>query len=266
MLPFFRKIRWRLASENQLFKYSRYAVGEIVLVVVGILIALQINNWNEDRIRKENISTYMKKMIGDLNYDIRFLSIWGNANRFRYNSSQHLLVLSGQKPTKQGYSLDATEFVFPNLWNKPIPIDFDADFVNVAFIQTLISGNMNPNSFTIDELQNNGLFSHIKNDSLKASIFEYYAEYERRLGSVEDSNAKKYRDDWVDSLTENGYNAEEISDLKGALNWLKNDQVATARLKNLIFNAQWRYRSADVLIEEANKLIEMINRYELKDE
>ena len=46
MLPFFRKIRWRFAANNQFFKYSRYAIGEIVLVVIGILIALQINNWN----------------------------------------------------------------------------------------------------------------------------------------------------------------------------------------------------------------------------
>ena len=49
MLPFFRKIRWRLSADNQFFKYTRYAIGEIVLVVIGILIALQINNWNEDR-------------------------------------------------------------------------------------------------------------------------------------------------------------------------------------------------------------------------
>ena len=49
MLPFFRKIRYHLAKDNQFFKYSRYAIGEIVLVVAGILIALQINNWNEDR-------------------------------------------------------------------------------------------------------------------------------------------------------------------------------------------------------------------------
>ncbi len=56
MLPFFRKIRWRLVQDNppagragKFLKYSRYAIGEIVLVVIGILIALQINNWNEDR-------------------------------------------------------------------------------------------------------------------------------------------------------------------------------------------------------------------------
>ena len=57
MIPFFRKIRWRLAANNQFFKYSRYAIGEILLVVVGILIALQINNWNEfkkDRVIEQN--------------------------------------------------------------------------------------------------------------------------------------------------------------------------------------------------------------------
>jgi hypothetical protein len=49
MIPFFRKIRKTLADDNKPLKYFRYAIGEIVLVVFGILIALQINNWNEIR-------------------------------------------------------------------------------------------------------------------------------------------------------------------------------------------------------------------------
>ncbi len=49
MIKFFRNIRQRLLSENKLSKYLLYAIGEIVLVVIGILIALQINNWNEGR-------------------------------------------------------------------------------------------------------------------------------------------------------------------------------------------------------------------------
>ncbi len=53
MIPFFRKIRKKLADNNQFFRYSRYAVGEIVLVVIGILIALYINNWNEKRKKRE---------------------------------------------------------------------------------------------------------------------------------------------------------------------------------------------------------------------
>ena len=49
MIKFFRKIRQNLLSEGKTGKYFKYAIGEIVLVVIGILIALQINNWNESR-------------------------------------------------------------------------------------------------------------------------------------------------------------------------------------------------------------------------
>ena len=52
MIKFFRKIRRQLVSENKFSKYLIYAIGEIVLVVIGIFIALQLNNWNE--IRKES--------------------------------------------------------------------------------------------------------------------------------------------------------------------------------------------------------------------
>ena len=66
MLPFFRKIRWRLAANNQFFKYSRYAIGEIVLVVVGILIALYINNWNEERKGRKIGTALLKNLTSDL--------------------------------------------------------------------------------------------------------------------------------------------------------------------------------------------------------
>ena len=46
MIPVFRKIRKKMADDNKPFHYARYAVGEIALVVIGILIDLQINNWN----------------------------------------------------------------------------------------------------------------------------------------------------------------------------------------------------------------------------
>ena len=49
MIKFFRKIRQRLLTENKFIKYLIYAIGEILLVVIGILIALQVNNWNEER-------------------------------------------------------------------------------------------------------------------------------------------------------------------------------------------------------------------------
>jgi len=49
MIKFFRKMRYDLIEKNKTGKYLKYAIGEIILVVIGILIALQINNWNERR-------------------------------------------------------------------------------------------------------------------------------------------------------------------------------------------------------------------------
>jgi len=49
MIKFFRKIRQKMLTENKFSKYLFYAAGEVILVVIGILIALQINNWNEQR-------------------------------------------------------------------------------------------------------------------------------------------------------------------------------------------------------------------------
>ncbi len=54
MIKFFRKIRQNLLAENQMGKYMKYAIGEILLVMVGILLALQVSNWNSDR--KDRIS------------------------------------------------------------------------------------------------------------------------------------------------------------------------------------------------------------------
>ncbi|MBT8298078.1 MAG: hypothetical protein KJO52_07070 [Maribacter sp.] len=69
MINFFRKIRRKLADDNQFFKYSRYAIGEIVLVVIGILLALQINNWNEDYKESQAIKNVLYEIREDLIQD-----------------------------------------------------------------------------------------------------------------------------------------------------------------------------------------------------
>ncbi|MBT8323911.1 MAG: hypothetical protein KJO96_01335, partial [Winogradskyella sp.] len=50
MIKFFRHIRYKLMEQNKTGRYFKYAIGEIILVVIGILIALQINNWNQHRL------------------------------------------------------------------------------------------------------------------------------------------------------------------------------------------------------------------------
>lgn len=69
MIKFFRKIRHRLLAEKKLSKYLLYAIGEIVLVVIGILIALQINNWNLERQFRKKERAYLQEIQNNLRQD-----------------------------------------------------------------------------------------------------------------------------------------------------------------------------------------------------
>lgn len=73
MIHFFRKIRRKLLTNNRLGKYLFYAFGEIILVVIGILIALQINNWNEQRKVDNTAKILANSLVQDLDKDISFL-------------------------------------------------------------------------------------------------------------------------------------------------------------------------------------------------
>ena len=81
MIKFFRKIRQNLLMENKTGKYFKYAIGEIILVVIGILIALQINNWNENRKKEALKDEYKIALINDYTND----TIQVNAGLLRNN-------------------------------------------------------------------------------------------------------------------------------------------------------------------------------------
>ncbi|EDP71548.1 hypothetical protein FBALC1_03652 [Flavobacteriales bacterium ALC-1] len=92
MINFFRRVRQRLFTENKFSKYLIYAIGEIILVVIGILLALQINNWNEHRKTRLTESTELNKLLGDLKLDsiafdsnIKVLSEINNLHQQLYN-------------------------------------------------------------------------------------------------------------------------------------------------------------------------------------
>ena len=71
MIKFFRKIRQNQVMENKTSKYFKYAIGEIILVVIGILIALSINNWNEQRKINAQVEELFAKSYSELAYNIK---------------------------------------------------------------------------------------------------------------------------------------------------------------------------------------------------
>jgi len=92
MLRFFSKMRYKLAAENRVARYMRYAIGEILLVVIGIVIALQINNWNED----EKAHRYEVKMLTEsrtaLIHDLSFFNYLANKRLAKTDSFNTTLL------------------------------------------------------------------------------------------------------------------------------------------------------------------------------
>jgi len=91
MIPFFRKLRKQLANDNKPLKYLRYAIGEIVLVVIGILIALSINNWNEQRKARKVETNILMELLATVQSDLEFQNYIKNI-RIASNASAQLLI------------------------------------------------------------------------------------------------------------------------------------------------------------------------------
>ncbi|PWG06467.1 DUF6090 family protein [Polaribacter aquimarinus] len=99
MIKFFRKIRQNLLMENKTSKYFKYAIGEIVLVVIGILIALQINNNNE--VKKDRVFEIkmLKEVRKEIIKDTFYFNMLSKRTKTASNGAQNLINLIIQKKT-----------------------------------------------------------------------------------------------------------------------------------------------------------------------
>ncbi|MDT0554104.1 DUF6090 family protein [Urechidicola vernalis] len=91
MIKFFRKIRHQLLNEGKTSKYFKYAIGEIALVVIGILIALGINNWNQHRLDRQKAVGYLKSLAEDLKSDTIQYNI--NLKNYKTDFANNSVVL-----------------------------------------------------------------------------------------------------------------------------------------------------------------------------
>ncbi|NRD24495.1 hypothetical protein HNV10_14645 [Winogradskyella litoriviva] len=128
MIKFFRKIRYNLLEKGKTSKYFKYAIGEIFLVVIGILIALQINNWNQKRLQKLTLSNYYERMHEELESSRNELDnlIFGIDSLVILNTKTLEILNSNNKdslPTLQK-TLGALGTAWGNNFNYPIVQEF----------------------------------------------------------------------------------------------------------------------------------------------
>lgn len=101
MVRFFRKIRQNLLSKSELSKYLFYAVGEIILVVIGILIALQINTWNQTKVDIKNEEKFLFEIKENLAEDLQKIDTLLLANKRKLisiDTAYHFLSLIDTQP------------------------------------------------------------------------------------------------------------------------------------------------------------------------
>jgi len=99
MIKFFRKIRQNLLMENKNGKYFKYAIGEIVLVVIGILVALQINNWNQTRLDRSFEVTMLSEIKSSLESDLNYYEDFKSRVERKSQGIQELLTMIASNKT-----------------------------------------------------------------------------------------------------------------------------------------------------------------------
>jgi hypothetical protein len=179
MIKFFRNVRQKLIKEgktaNPAFTkasagtYLKYAIGEIFLVVVGILIALQINNWNETRKYNNLKKVYINRLIDDLKQD----TLQANVLVDDLNNRQRIIetVINDLDTAKDGnFSIPAIENYFKIGWNM---LDFT------------------PSASTYSDLSQTGNMNVFRNSELTDRIKNYYVFIEDAFKS---QNINK---DWI---------------------------------------------------------------------
>lgn len=165
MIRLFGSSRQNLLKENRFIRYLLYAIGEIILVVIGILIALQVNNWNSARIDKQKESVYLKNIERDLR--------------------EQLLSIRSQME----YEFSIIQLAKPLIINYKEHREFKVDSSFTASVGRL-TGRMTfvRNNPTYIELLSSGNIDIISHDSLKNELINYYQQMERMEQIINKNN------------------------------------------------------------------------------
>ena len=129
-------------EKNKTGKYVKYAIGEIILVMIGILLALQVNNWNENRKNKISESEYYCKILADFELDRQNIAELYKASEYKIETSKRLLLDLERKDKTKSYLIN-------------------------NYLQALRTNAFVPSKVTITDIISSGNLNLLTNVSLK---------------------------------------------------------------------------------------------------
>lgn len=159
MLKFLRHIRQTSLSENKLSKYLLYAVGEIILVVIGILIAIQVNNYNEKKKERIKEKAFLREINLDFKSNKEQLDSIMEYNKVSLHAARRLQeILKKFDPTNPEVTAANKKF---------------AD--SIGYYNNLVWRNksFNPKNGTVEALLNSSSFDLITNDTLRRNLISW---------------------------------------------------------------------------------------------
>ena len=247
MINFFRKIRQSLLAENKFSKYLLYAVGEILLVVIGILIALQINNWNQINKNKTEESKLLYSFQEEFSRNNENIIKINNHYAGITKSSRNLMNLIGKSSSQ----------------------------INAANVDSLLAIAINihnflPSNYVLDDMVSTGKLELISSEKLRVLLYEWNQE----LGQKENNYQMLYKYFMeelipylskhasiknIDFYTENGFISDTSNLNHNSINMFQ-DIVFENHLDNYYYTVSSFKESLIKLEDITNKiLIETIN-------
>lgn len=232
MIKFFRKVRQKLLSENKLNKYLLYAFGEIILVVIGILIALQINNWNQNRLEKLKSVDYHKRIVEDLDLNIQTFT-WDSTRSSNMTKRMIKSLKSLEKPKISKGEMDTLDYSLRNYFQ----------FVRI-----------NTNLNTYDEIKSSGDIGLIYNKDLRKSINSYLT-YLSAIGKIYDGLSEQVNErTFLDPYIKQEVSIDAKTKIIFDFDQIRKDKLVINTLSRYAHNWSTKREFATSLIEQSKKL------------
>ena len=194
-------------EQNKTRTYLLYAVGEIALVMIGILLALQVNNWNEGRLVEEEINAIVLNLNSEFKDNLEQL----NNDLLRIdavlNGLEELLDLTHEK----SYNINQQEF-------------------NELLETTFTTPTWSPSSVVVEELKYSGGFSRLNDETLKRLLFDWERHFLDQQGVLVGYNT--YAAEYIEYLSING-SVRTLDAISGLVPGLKPSSIAENNLSML---------------------------------
>lgn len=240
MIKFFRTIRKKMVDHNRFNKYMLYAIGEIILVVIGILIALQINDWNDQKKKQALELKILKEINTNLGFDLEEIrediSIMDSINLASKQILKHLA--NNSEPSK-------------------------AFNYNVAIMKA--APHFNPNKSGYGLLTSKGV-EIVKNDSLRIAIsdlyesyYPYYDQYEKERLNFKANNIQPYFLKYFNWLPDpNKFFLTAMHTTKKDYQFIKDDDSFVKLIQAITFENSFVQLRAKTMEDKILKLQEQI--------